>query len=264
MSYVNISPESWLLLAIGFLLSLIPTYYFYRRAKKEPIGCYFARGLNVIDIGEKPDIREKVTVSYDSEPIPRLSVGIVAFWNGGTSVLDGSALVQRDPLRITVHPDGKILDATIVANPNPECDCRVKFDCEVEPKSVLIDFDFLNPNNGIAVRILHTAQAHGLEVGGTLKGVRLEHQWGSASTQAFQRISELGNLKFILLIFAISASSMVGITLIRDHGIPLPASLLELRYVIGYLSIILLLCLLAAQFLAERSSHKIPQTLKGP
>lgn len=259
---MNISSESWFLLIIGSLLSLIPTYYFYRKAKKEPVGCYVAHGLNVVDIQEKPHIRGKITISYDNELVPRLSVGVVAFWNGGTSVLNGNTLVQRDPLRITVNPNGKILEAAIIVDPNPECDFGVKFDSEAAPKSVLLTFDFLNPNNGTVVRVLHTGEADALNVVGTLKGVRLEHQWGSASTKFYQRILKLGELKFILPVLAISASIQVGITLIRDV-IELPASLLELRYVVNYLTMILMFCLLGAGFLAEKSSHKIPQELKG-
>ena len=194
-------PEPWLLVFVSFLLSLIPTYYFYRKGKKEPIGCYSVRGLNVIDIEKSSAIGNKIAVSYDNEPLTRLSVGIVTFWNGGTSILDSSALVQRDPLRISIDPNGKILEATIIANPSPQCDCRIKLGSEVAPNSVLIAFDFLDHRNGIAVRILHTAKDDTLDVLGTLKGVRLEHQWGLNKT--YDQILTIINYIVCFLSFSI-------------------------------------------------------------
>lgn len=258
---MSISLESWIILFLGFLLSLATAYYFYRKSKKEPIACYAIRGLNIIDIDRKSDIGEKITVSYDGQSIPRLSVGIVSFWNGGTSILDGNTLVQLDPLRISINPDGKILEATIIANPNPQCDCRITFDQAASANSVLITFDFLDQHNGIVVRLLHTAQDETIEVLGTLKGVRLEDEWGSAFAKTYNQISKWINEGTVITAALISATFVGSTYFFEKTGEP------ELRTLAIDVTPIVLVCLVFAsmliRYLEKKASHKIPKKLKG-
>jgi hypothetical protein len=260
---INVSIESWFLLFLGFLLSLISTYYFYRKGKREPIGCYSVKGLNVIDIEESSVIGNKVVVSYDSEPLSRLSVGVVTFWNGGTSILEGSALIQRDPLRIGVNSNGKILEAIVIANPNPQCDCRIKFGPEVAPNNVLISFDFLDQQNGVTVRILHTAVDDTLEVLGTLKGVRLEHQWQVNQTydRIWTAITYVSNGAFAVFLITIAS------TLSFDQLFGIPAFVLTIIWkfvkVVGGLCCVLLICGLPLDYLRRKATHKIPAKLEN-
>lgn len=156
--------------------SIVVGYYFHRKSIKEPIAVYSIRSTNIFDLGSKTGIGEKITMVYEEQPIRRLSVSVVKLWNGGNSVLDGSALIQRDPLRISFTNDVTILEATIVTDTNPNCGCKTTTKSNAFPNSVLLDFEFLDRQDGVAARILHTGDSDSLTFAGALKGVRLENE----------------------------------------------------------------------------------------
>ena len=259
---MNISNESWLMLVIGFLLSIIPAYYFYRRSIKEPIACYLVRATNVIDIKNSSGIGEKIAVSYESQVIPRLSVGNVSFWNGGNSTLEGDALTERDPLRINIS-DGKILEATIITDPNPQCGCGITTDSEGFPNSVLLTFDFLVQHNGFVVRILHTGQGHAMSVTGTVKGVRLEDERGA--TRNYSLILRFIN-QLAILIFVIFCFVFIGVALSKQLlGVATSTigDLATFSFATAAVCFFLSLSSFTLAYLQQRTSHKVPPKLGG-
>jgi hypothetical protein len=174
---MGLSADAWFSLATAILIG----FFFFIKQRKEAIACYAIRSLEVIDVpNSSSHIGEKITVNYEDKPIPRVSVANVTFWNGGALILSGETLLPNYPLRICIRPGGDLLDATIVTNPNPECDYRISFDPDNFPNSVLLDFDFLEPDSGIVVRVLHTGQREAIDIEGKLKGVRLENAYSSA------------------------------------------------------------------------------------
>jgi hypothetical protein len=183
--------ESWIMSIIGVLL----TYYLYRKSIKEPIACYSINSMNVIDADRSASsIGKKLTLNYEDEdkPVSRLCAANITFWNGGNLLLERETLLQSHPLRISLK-SGEILEATIVTNPNSECDCRILSAPVNYPNSVPLDFKFLDRGNGIVVRVLHTGLSSEIEVVGKLKGVRLENAWSTAKAASFDTISKAFN-----------------------------------------------------------------------
>jgi hypothetical protein len=162
-------------LIIGTLITIVVSFYFFRKGRKQPIACYSISSINIIDVNHSAsNLEEKITINYEDKPISRLSGTTITFWNGGNLLLKRETLLKKYPLRISIKSFGKILEAKIITDPNPQCECKILSEPDTFPNSVLLDFEFLEPNNGIVVQVLHTGQRGEIEVVGKLKGVCLD------------------------------------------------------------------------------------------
>jgi len=261
---MGLSADVWFSVMIAILIG----YFFYFKQKKEPIACYAIRSLNVIDMpNNSSPIGEKITVNYEDKPIPRVSVASVTFWNGGTSLLSGETLLPKYPLRICIRPNGKLLEATIVTNPNPECECGISFDPDNFPDSVLLNFHHLEPRNGITMRVLHTAPKEGIDVVGKIIGVRLEDVCSSG--KKYDSILDVLNYSVIYLGMVVIFAFFVLVQFHTWIGLPsvffdflLSNSPIITKLLLG-------LCLLGTvstlfiSFLKKTTSYKIPNELES-
>lgn len=95
---------------------------------------------------------------------------IVLLENNGQQPLAGSDVskIGHDPIRIVIPPDAGVvhdtLDATLTS---PSVSAKLTN----EKGSIIITFDFLNPETEIAVSILHTNPVAGFKVVGSALGI---------------------------------------------------------------------------------------------
>jgi hypothetical protein len=263
-SFMSLSADVGFSMVIGILIG----YFFYFKQKKEPIACYAIRSLNVIDVSNNSShIGEKITVSYEDKPIQRVSVASVTFWNGGTSPLSGEKLLPKYPLRICICPNGKLLEATIVTDPNPECECKISFDPVNFPNSVLLNFHHLEPGNGITMQVLHTAPKVGIDVVGKIIGVHLKDVCSSG--KKYDSILDVINYSGIYLGAVLLFAFFILVQFHTWIGLPpvffdflLSNSPIITKLLLG-------LCLLATvsglliSFLKKTTSYKIPNELES-
>jgi hypothetical protein len=159
---------------VGIVVGLLISYYFYRKAHKEPLLCVASKASKVLGLPGSTDYAEDVKIQFRGNDIGQLSVVVVTFWNAGTATLSGSTIVERDPLRIESQgsKEGKILDAKIIRRSKEACGPELVV-VEIDERStVMLKFDYLDPQDGFAVRILHTAAQPSLKIDGSLRGVR--------------------------------------------------------------------------------------------
>ncbi|HEV2069784.1 MAG TPA: hypothetical protein VGR26_08325 [Acidimicrobiales bacterium] len=113
---------------------------------------------------------DSIEVRFRGNPVPRVSSTSLVFWNGGNATLDSAALVPSDPLRIEVPNDCEILQVQIASSTRDVIGASVAMNQE-EPSQAWLRFDFLDPNDGVHVRVLHTAGPANVQLRGTLKGL---------------------------------------------------------------------------------------------
>lgn len=113
---------------------------------------------------------DSIEVRFRGTPVPRVSSTSLSFWNGGNATLDSAALVSSDPLRIEVPNDCEILQVQIASSTRDVIGASVTMNPQ-EPSQALLNFDFLDPNDGVHVRVLHTAGPASVQLRGTLKGL---------------------------------------------------------------------------------------------
>jgi hypothetical protein len=141
--------------------------YFYIRTKPSTRILYQTGGVRLI--GEHSALPNEVSVSFREVPVRALTTSTIVVWNGGNTTIDGNSVVQSDPLRFCFGVDAQILSTEVLKTSREVV--RFSLVTDADRSAVLIAFDFLDPNDGAVVKILHTGgEVHG-EARGTIKGM---------------------------------------------------------------------------------------------
>src|ERR1700761_2775342 len=140
-------------LAVG-VASLGAAYYFYRRSIREPRLRYSTRAFSVIGGTLRP-LLDGMEVRYRDAPVPRLAAATVTLWNSGTGTLGREAIAAHDPLRIQLEGEGQILEVALTKTTRRAN--NVAFEFDPEGGVITIGFDFLDPQDGAVIRLLHTS-----------------------------------------------------------------------------------------------------------
>lgn len=158
--------QGWVGVVIGVLVSL----YFYRKADRRARLTYSALGIPIVQGSHAELLAADIEVSYRGKVIPRVSVATVTIWNTGNATLEGAAIADADPLRIR-SLGGEILAATIVRWTNLANAVKL---VEPEGGEVRVNFDYLDPKDGVTVRVVHTSMEPAPSLGGSMKGIKIE------------------------------------------------------------------------------------------
>jgi hypothetical protein len=156
-------------LIVGFIIS----YYFYKRSLKEPKLISKYRSLSLIG-GFYQELPEEVEVLINGINVNRLTKTKIAIWNYGTSTLKGDSVYKKDPFRIIVNEDVKIIVSpkVILTTNNSPVGITPHNSLDNE---YLITFDFLKPNDGFLFEFLHTGDQ---DVPPNLKGTFINLEKG--------------------------------------------------------------------------------------
>src|SRR5690606_3108438 len=100
---------------------------------------------------------EGVEILYLGQRVENLARSVLTVWNNGNVTIDRSQLVAMKPIGIHFSKAQKILDFRIVKASRAESNFKLeKHTDEHAGDSLRIDFDFVEPNEGILLEMLHT------------------------------------------------------------------------------------------------------------
>lgn len=111
-------------------------------------------GQRLID-GEEGLLPKNVVVQYDGKPVKRLSLSQIIIWNAGEPPIRGQDIVAEDPVRFCLGDDAEILSAEIVKTTRQANDSAVHIDTDTH-SCLVYKFRFLDRNDGVLIRVLHT------------------------------------------------------------------------------------------------------------
>ncbi|MGA2435435.1 MAG: hypothetical protein ABSG25_09130, partial [Bryobacteraceae bacterium] len=199
-------------------------FYWLSLKSVEPV--YRVPSVEVVARKESP----RLTMSWDGQPIEKLCVSRVEFWNKGKLPIRHDDLPSSDPLRIVATKPVRILSAeTTNVSRN-----KLSFSLHVEPTAVFIGIngdDALDRMDGGAIRVLFTGdcqtdfEVRGRVVGssGFVRGNSNPSGWGNT----------LVGLSFItILIFALKIMEWLSD---RPHGCLLTAILFPVGFLLAIL-----------------------------
>lgn len=153
---------------VTFGLSAVLSIYLYRKALPVSRMDYASNSAAVI--GEPhSSFKDDLEIRYCGKPVDRVTSLIAVVWNNGNQTINGSQVVDSDPLRIML-PDGvTILRAGVISATRPVVEANIEVDA---PRSwAKLRFDFLDPGDGVAVVVLHTGSLLPPALGGTVRGL---------------------------------------------------------------------------------------------
>lgn len=94
---------------------------------------------------------------------------IFVFWNEGEKTISHNDIVIDDSLRLKFHEDTQVLTATILKSSRDVI--RIQATPGMNQNEVILNFDFLDSNDGAVIEILHTSENLDIEFLGTVRGL---------------------------------------------------------------------------------------------
>lgn len=167
--------QGWVSLLVAVFLSIVTFYAARRRAAPKAV----IETSHELTWATSHQLPPGFELKFHGQPIPRISRGILRFWNGGSGTLSGDLIPQQGRLCLKLT-DGKFLSTGI-----PLCSNSVnKFEASVDPndpQTLHFSFDFLDPGEGAVVAFLHTSTVSTPTLQGSIKGHRINTLDNSAS-----------------------------------------------------------------------------------
>jgi hypothetical protein len=150
----------WLLTAIGLVLFLTT------RSRSR-----VAAQINSLElVGVNSVLPDEIEFLFRGNKVPKVTLSRIAIWNIGNTTLTADQIVDGDPLLIVTSEGSEILEATIL-----NCTRQVnEFSCvrvHDVPNQAFCRFDYLDPQDGALIQIIHTGTDK-VQVVGTLRGIR--------------------------------------------------------------------------------------------
>lgn len=164
LSFLGLGWVGSLLGLVGLALSI----WFYQLAKREALPTTQKSTTELVGSSFRK-LPESVTILYNEKPVPRVMKTVVQFWNHGNATLRGDDIASADPLRLCVE-NGEILTATITNATRPPINPAAIIN-PANHSEVLLNFEFLDGQDGFTVECIHTGDAYSEKVYGTFKGV---------------------------------------------------------------------------------------------
>lgn len=132
-------------LVYGIVINYIQT------KKKEPV--YWIHTTHMFREMVK-DVKG-LRILYNNNEVSDLSSTKFVFWNKGKDAIKQTDIASKNPIRITIDSEYEILDVFIDKFTNEDNNFTIKK--QADGKSVLIVFEFMEQNDGVALQIIHTA-----------------------------------------------------------------------------------------------------------
>jgi len=162
---------------VYFVLSLIPAFILYFRAKKEKRPVYLVLNTNRIDL-PPGSVPSKLTILYGNQEQHRVTISDVALWNAGREPILRKDIVDANPVGITFSgTDMQVLDTRLLPMSSP-CDFKhLALALKNEKDGGLsqfipITFNHMNHNEGVIFQVVHNQDASvNIRITGGLVGV---------------------------------------------------------------------------------------------
>ncbi|MBG3115353.1 hypothetical protein GHV30_06885 [Proteus mirabilis] len=216
----NILSNSALGTVIGIIGILIAIFIYVLTRKVYKISsCHeFSNLINK----NHSSLPQQISVMYDGSLVESVSSSEFVIWNSGNSVITKSALATKEPLRIEFSRKIQLLRYQVVASNNPINNIELKTDSKY-PNCILIDFDFIEKNEGARIEILHTGDKNDVREKGKLIGVKSifsKQKKLSRKKKKSQTTFSKKALDVILLLLSLLFPIMISLMIIYSFASP--------------------------------------------
>lgn len=155
---------------LGTIITVIVSYLFYRKANKIKQPRIVKRSISLIRNYQSK--LSKLRVSYNDEPVERLTITRIAFWNDGKSTITKNDIATMEPIAIKTFENHRILDFELVHIIEPTNNIRLVN--SVDENKLIIDFEYLDKNQGCIIDVYHNGYSSSdIRLVGKLKGCKI-------------------------------------------------------------------------------------------
>jgi hypothetical protein len=162
-----------LLAILAVVIPIAVSYYFYRKTQKRIKFLYEVASLPIL-ASKRGLVPEEIKIIFKKKNISKLSRETIVFWNDGNDVVYGNQVTKDDPIRIVFGYSTQILAYEILKRTQDTNKFRlVKYTAKqkFEKYAVKLDFEYLDPKDGVVIDLWHDDNAGHFRFEGTLIGV---------------------------------------------------------------------------------------------
>ncbi len=155
---------------VGTLLGIagiVMAIYFYFKSRQFSRLALQTHEIAVIG-GRTSAFDDHLEIRFGGEIVDRVTMTRSVLWNAGNVTIEGNKIVSSDPLRFQVNSENKILKIDIILQTRSVNDINFK---RVDQNILLVDFDFIDPKDGITVEITHSGTIGEIKLLGTIRGI---------------------------------------------------------------------------------------------
>jgi hypothetical protein len=169
-------PSNWLwslaLTITPAAVAAIVSWLFRGRRPAVALGAMLETTSIVADLSNSPAL----TMQHGDVAVPNLNATTVLIWNSGAEEFRRNNVAEASPLRVNLGAGVTVLESTLLCQTNPARAAQFG----VESTAITLDFDFLNPNDALALHVLTTGPVQELKLEAGLIGptVALNSTWG--------------------------------------------------------------------------------------
>jgi len=197
--------ENNIITIVGILIPTIIAIILYLKGRKVKKPIYF---LKTFDIASRDKDIPKLKLIYEDRPIETLSITRIAILNDGNETIDCQDVAKKDPLRIEISKNFKILDADFHYIRTPANDFSLE---TIENQNnIKINFDYIDGREGCIIQVIHDgAKSDDISVAGSIKGA------GEIVQRDINKNEEYSTSDIIFKVVLISIFGFVVITLLQ-------------------------------------------------
>lgn len=120
-------------------------------------------------------------ILFNKQPVPRLTLSYVVFWNSGKATIPGEHVVEDDSIRLEIDQESDILKANVLKVSRKVTKFNLQKNQD-KPYQAIVTFDYLDPGDGAVLELLHTSKHRNPKILGTIRGVPQGiRSWGTFS-----------------------------------------------------------------------------------
>lgn len=169
---INFLNKGWVgsILGIGGILMGI---WFYRKSKRSPKISVHLDANRMIGWGNNDILPKNLTVQYKGLPVERISRVIVRIWNSGNDTLESSLIPKSEPFRLELQSENSEILSVLILRESTQAN---KFSTIIDPNKknkLIINFDYIDPNEGVIIGIMHTDSIIAPIFKGIIKGHKI-------------------------------------------------------------------------------------------
>lgn len=162
----NFFNQGWVGSLIG-LVGIVIAIITYRKSKIGQRLVYQSSSTRII--GRNQNTPEEIQIFFHGKEVPRVIKTSLVIWNSGNETIKNSHVTKEDPLRIQFEESESIISYRILKETRRTN--KVNFVLDQKNK-LLFNFNYLDPNDGVRVEILHTDDKNSVEFKGTVIGMK--------------------------------------------------------------------------------------------
>ena len=199
------------------LLGLLAAYYFYRKSQRQPRISHQRSEVAIVG-GGTTDFPSDLQIRFGDKVVPRVTSTRIILWNSGNETFSRNQLLDDDPLRVEISEGETILQASVLRRTRGVNNLVLAMN-EESPRSANIAFEYLDPEDGATLEVLHTDSRTNLGIKGTIKG--LPHglsDWGLIELQKAAVVSRRVTPRVLrLVILVIAGFTFIGFAVFRSR-----------------------------------------------